>query len=100
MIIELEFGPRSADSEASILTSKTSSRSGQVFLWGLSWGQRLRTRLWALQAYLFPYPIFPLNKHLRTVRLGLHGPIQEVSYRVWASWPRSLLAMSPVNTGQ
>lgn len=49
---------------------------------------------------VFPYPIFPLNKHLRTVRLGLHGPIQEVSYRVWAAWPRSLLAMSPVNTGQ
>ena len=48
MIIELEFGPRSADSQASILSSKTSSRSGQVFLWGLSWGQRLRTRLRAL----------------------------------------------------
>lgn len=53
MIIELEFGPRSADSEASILSSKTSSRSGQVFLWGLCWGQRLRTRLRVLQAYLF-----------------------------------------------
>lgn len=70
-------------------------------MWGLYWGHSLRTRLWALNPRLFFHtPIFPLNRHLRTARLGLHGTAQEISYGVWASWYRPLLSMSPVNTGQ
>lgn len=70
-------------------------------MWGLCRGQRRGIRLWALNPCMFFHiPVFPLNKHLRTARLGLNSTAQEISYGVWARQCRPLLSMSPVNTGQ